>query len=119
MRYIKYLCLIILPLLIFAQDTDDEKTAPFFTGDGDRSVLRQGCVLAISGDSINFEERWVHPSPTGVVMSSEDGEVISFKELRPPFWAEVSYYRKGPRVYLKTLHFLKQLEYSAEGYIIQ
>ena len=123
MKLIKYI-FIILPVFLFAQRTDktpiagDVKTI-VVDDNYDWSVeAEQGCVLAINGDSINFEEQWMHFAPEGTAFISKENTTLSFESLEPPFWAEVSFCAKGSRIYVKSLRFLKQFEYDAEGYII-
>jgi len=115
---IKYLYLILLPLLILAQST--KKILPISSEEEyDWSVSdKNGMVLRVSGDSIDYEEKWMHIPAQGVSITSKTNEPIQLENLRPPFEVIVSFYGKNGRVYIKSLQFLRQFAYDAEGMII-
>ncbi len=115
MKLIKYI-FIIFPVLVCAQEVDK---AAIFTGSYDWFVKDvEGCVLAIGSDAINFEEQWMRFSPTGVPFMSRENAQLSMGDLRPPFWAEVSYYKQGSFIYIASVRFLKQFRYDKTGKII-
>ena len=107
---------IILPILVSAQSA---QRAAISRIDCDWLVEnRQGCVLAIRDNEINFEEQWMHYSPAGVIITSREHANVSIEALRPPFWAEVSFYGKGRNTYIISLRFLDQLKYDEAGHIV-
>jgi hypothetical protein len=115
MKFVKYM-LIILPMVIFAQETDMEA---LLTESYDWAVNDvQGIVLAVTPNEINFDEQWLRILPAGLGVESDHATPLTYAELRPPFWAEVSYFKRGQRVYISSLRFLKQLEYNDTGEII-
>jgi len=123
MKYVKYVYLILLPLLIYAQATDKAealKKADISIENCDWCIVdQQGIVLAISGDSINFEEKWLHPVPAGLILTAKSDAQITIQSLEPPFLARVSLFGKGKRTYLSELHFLKQFKHSRDGMIVE
>ncbi len=115
MKFVKYM-LIILPVVIFAQETDMKalKTESY-----DWAVKDvQGIVLEVTPDAINFDEQWLRILPAGLGVASDQATPLTYADLRPPFWAEVSYFKRGTRVYISSLRFLKQLEYNDRGEIV-
>lgn len=115
MKFAKYM-LIILPMVIFAQETDMEA---LLTESYDWAVNDvQGIVLAVTPDSINFDEQWLRILPAGLSVASDHATRLTYAKLRPPFWAEISYFKRGPRVYISSLRFLKQLGYNDRSEII-
>ena len=116
----KYLYLILLPLLVFAQDVD--KFEPESSTDVSCDWLidgKQGIVLEIHRDAMNFDEQLMYFDPSGVAVSSNEGNKISLNELEAPFMAEIVCYGTGGRTYVKSVRFLKQFSYDATGYIIE
>lgn len=108
--------LIILPILMSAQSAQRAAVSKI---DCDWLVEnRQGCVLGIRDNEINFEEQWMRFSPTGVMVTSEEYAHVSLANLRTPFWAEVSYYGKGRTAYIISLRFLDQFTYDEAGHIV-
>lgn len=121
MKYAKYLCLFILLLSLLAH-ADENKRVPLKKNiqiDGSREHLR-GCVLAIEGNKVNFEESWMPLAPDGVVISAPNSEenIDSFDDLRAPFYADIDIYWVGDKTYISAIRMLKQFEYSSDGYII-
>ncbi len=116
----KYLYLIFLPLLIFAQDVDRAERAAIPEATYDWSMEdREGCILEIRSDAINFEEQWMYLDPAGVAVSSTGGFELSLNELEPPFTARIFCYGIHGRTYIKSLTFQKQLVYDAAHNIIE
>ncbi len=107
---------IILPILMSAQSA--QRAAISRTEHDWLVENRQGCVLGIRDNEINFEEQWMHYSPTGVTVTSREHATVSIEALRTPFWAEVSYYGKGLNTYIISLRFLDQLKYDEAGHIV-
>ena len=114
MKYAKYM-LIILPLFVVAQEADMRalKAERYDWALNDVP----GIVLAVTPDSINFDEQWLRILPTGLSIASDDAMPRSYAQLHTPFWAEVSYAKSGSRLYVTSMRFIKQLEYNDYGEI--
>jgi len=107
---------IIVPIFVGAQSV---REATLLQKDYDWFVEnRQGCVLEIRENEINFEEQWMRFSATGIQISSREDVRHSIGALQPPFWAEVSFYGTDRRVFIKSIRFLLQLTYDETGHII-
>ena len=116
MKYVKYLILILLPVLVFAQ-TEENAPSMSSRADGMREDIR-GIVIAIDENGVNFNEEVMQLSPDGTTIVSEDDAITDFASLHAPFYAEVDIYWIGDVTYLKSIHVLKQFEYDSEGAII-
>lgn len=107
---------IIVPIFVGSQDVRD---ATFVQKDYDWLVEnRQGCVLEIRENEINFEEQWMRFPATGVQMSSREDARIPIEALQPPFWAEVSFYGRDNRVFIRSIRFLMHMTYDEKGHTI-
>ena len=115
MKYARYM-LIIIPLFVFAQETDMHtlKTEQYDWALNDVP----GIVLAVTPDSINFDEQWLRILPGGLRITSDDAMPRSYAELRTPFQAKVSYAKSGSRLYVTSMRLIKQLEYNNRGEIV-
>jgi hypothetical protein len=112
-----YCLLLVLPLCAFAQ-SDDENSALLLQNFDWLVENSQGSVLAISGDSLNFDEKWMHVVRGVTTITAESESETTLEELRAPCWVEVSYFARGKRLYVRSLRFLRQLEYDEQGSII-
>jgi hypothetical protein len=128
MKYLVSLIIILLfPLSLLAQSRDTDKTerveerSHALEQDYDWKVEDNiGTVMAIDGDSIMYEEQWMIPAPTGLVITGENAdETIGLAMLEAPFRAQVTYYRKGKYIYIEKLQFLEQYKYDSEDNIIE
>jgi hypothetical protein len=114
----KYLYLLIIPALVFGQASVDRMTPTTDSHFSENIEIAEGCVLAIKGTSVNFEEDWMKVAPEGITVISSEGRSISFEKLQAPFWAEISSYYKGKCSYITSLRVLKQYKYDDEGGVI-
>jgi hypothetical protein len=116
MKYLKYM-LIIIPLFIVAQEADLKvlRTERYEWAVNDVP----GIVIAMTPDSINFDEQWLHILPAGLSVASEEAMPRSYAQLRTPFAAEVSYAKSGSRLYITSMRFIKQLEYNDQNEIVE
>ncbi len=106
---------IIVPIFIGSQNARD---AALLQKDYDWLVEnRQGCVLEIRKNEINFEEQWMRFPATGVQISSREDARIPIGVPQLPFWAEVSFYGKDNRVFIRSIRFLMQMTYDEAGHI--
>ena len=116
MKSIKYLLILILPMLIWAQDKKEIIVPSNLTQyDGSMDSL-QGCVLEMKDGLINFEESWMSLAPEGVKITVKDSPKLrSVADLRAPFWAVISTGWIGEKTYIKSIHMLQQFEYGSDG----
>jgi hypothetical protein len=115
MKYAKCI-LIIVPLFVLAQEAD-MKVLKAEQYDWALSDVT-GIVLAVTPDSINFDEQWLRILPTGLSIASDDAMPRSYAQLRTPFQARVSYFKSGSRLYVTSMRFIKQLAYNSRGEIV-
>ncbi len=111
----KYLWLLISLSLVFAQETSK---GAFIIEQDESEIGQVGCVLAIHGDSINFEEAWKPITPEGVMVTTKNNEQMKYSDLQAPFWAKIHKTSKGGKVFVSAIQVLAQFSYDDEGYII-
>jgi hypothetical protein len=106
----------------FAQTavTGPVKDISQFINTADWSVSNaQGLIMAVSGDSLNYEERWIHILPGGATaLSTKEHAPLPLENIQAPCWVEISYFGKGKRVYLESLRLLLQFEYDKDGTVV-
>lgn len=110
-----------LTIAAFAQTTDinPDKNAVRLMETADWSVSNeQGLILAVSGDSLNYEERWIHILPSVTALSTKEHAPLQLENIQAPCWVEISYLGKGKTIYLISLRHLLQFEYDQKGYVI-
>jgi hypothetical protein len=111
----------LLAVVVFAQTTDINpgKDASQLIETADWSIRdQQGLLMKVSGDSLNFEERWIHILPGVTVLSTKEHAPLQLENIQAPCFVEVSYFGKGKRIYLESLRFLLQFKYDDNGYVI-
>jgi hypothetical protein len=119
MKIIRYLLIILLPVLVLSQSEERIDTRPVVEKINWQVDNDQGCIMAIENNSICYEEIWMQTPPGGITITSADtDETLMLSNLTAPFWAEVSFYATDNGIYIKSIRFLKQFEYDSEGYII-
>ena len=112
----KILYLIFLVPLVLLAQTDKME---YLEMNADWKVPSEiGTVIEIKGDSINFEEAWMHIISNRTVIMDKSGASISLEHLRAPCKVEISFFGKGKNKYVTSIRLLKQLEQTADGYII-
>jgi hypothetical protein len=119
MKILKYLLIILLPVLVLSQGEERIDTRPVVEKINWQVDNSQGCVMAIEDNTVCYEEVWMQAPPDGITVTSADtDETLSLSNLTAPFWAEVSYYATDNGIYIKSIRFLKQFEFDSEGNVI-
>ena len=120
MKIIKYLFIILLPVLVLTQSPEkDPATRPVVEQINWQVDNDQGCIMAIENGAFLYEEVWMHAPPGGIAITSADtDENLTVSNLTTPFWAEVSFYATDDGIYIKSIRFLKQFDYDSDGNII-
>jgi hypothetical protein len=110
-----------LAIAAFAQTTKTSpvKDATRLIETADWSVSNeQGLIMEVSGDSLNYEERWIHVLPGVTALNTKEHAPLQLENIQAPCWVEISYFGKGKSIYLESLRFLLQFEYNNEGNVV-
>jgi hypothetical protein len=122
----KKLALILILALPFIAAAADEGHAtitpvtPITTDNLDWIVPHmRGFVIEVSGDSVSFQERWMHLLPGGGAITSKSNQAIDISAIPVPSYGEISYGGKGKEVYIIELHLLTdQLQTNSDGDVL-
>ncbi|MEO0155965.1 MAG: hypothetical protein ABIL07_02500 [candidate division WOR-3 bacterium] len=116
MKFVRLIFILIPVILIAQQETDKYK---YLEENADWMVPSEiGTILEIRGDSINYEEAWMKIIPNKTVITDKSGKVIGIENLQAPCKVEIGFFGKGRHQYVKSIKLLKQLQYTADGYIV-
>jgi len=119
MKILRYLLIILLPVLVLSQGEERIDTRPVVENINWQVDNDQGCIMAIENNTILYEEIYMQAPPGGITITSADtDETLTLSNLTAPFWAEVSFYATDNGVFIKSIRFLKQFEYDSEGNVI-
>ena len=119
MKILRYLLIILLPVLVLTQSEERIDTRPVVEKINWQVDSAQGCIMAIENNTVQYEEVWMQAPPGGITITSADtDETLTLSNLTAPFWAEVSFYATDNGIYIKSIRFLKQFECDSDGYII-
>jgi len=119
MKIIRYLFILLLPVLVLSQGEERIDTRPVIEQINWQVDNDQGCIMAIENNTVLYEEIYMHAPPSGIIITAADtDETLTLSNLTAPFWAEVSFYATENGVYIKSIRFLKQFEYDSDGNVI-
>jgi hypothetical protein len=118
MKYAKYLCFIILPLVIFAQEHSKVVVSHEMYSTSKIDTI-DGCVMAIEGNAVFFEEEWFYLADDGFAVSSENPyNIDDFEDLKAPFWADLGIVTRNSKTYIKSIRLIKQFKYDKDYGIV-
>jgi len=109
----KLALILILALPLFATDGDQSSDIPIViptTGENlDWTVPEsRGLLLEVNGDSLCYEERWMHLLPGSSDIANRSDETIAIDGLRAPCVVDISYGGKGKLVYVIRLRVVTE-----------
>jgi hypothetical protein len=116
------LILIILALPMIARADQHEKTKyePVTADNLAWSVPEShGLLLEVSGDSLCYEEQWMHLLPSSSSVSDRSDEAIEIDRIKAPCLVDISYGGKGGHMYIIKMRILsEQLPRDQNGDIV-
>jgi len=122
MKKLALILILALPFIAAAADEGHPTITPVtpITMDNlDWGTKARGFIMEVSGDSICFEERWMHLLPGGGALTSMSKEPINIPAIPVPSYAEISYGVKGKKAYIIELHILTaQLQTNENGDVL-
>jgi hypothetical protein len=114
------LIILALPMIARADAHERTKYEPVTIDNLDWSVTEaHGLLLEVSGDSLCYEERWMHLVPDGGSVSDKANETIELNLVKAPCMVEISYGGKGRKCYVISMRVIsEQLSRDQNGDIV-
>lgn len=114
------LIILALPAFVRAADNDRSRLEPISAEDLEWTVPEaRGLLLEVSGDSLCFEEYWLHLLPAGAAVSDRTDRTIELDRLPAPCVVDITYGGKAGRHYALRLRVVsEQLPKNVNGDIV-
>jgi hypothetical protein len=111
------LIILALPMIARADEHDKSKFAPVTIDNLEWSIPEShGLLLEVSGDSLCYEEQWMHLLPGSSSVSDRSNEAIEINRIKAPCLVDISYGGRGGHIYIIKMRILtEQLQRDQNG----
>jgi hypothetical protein len=124
MKKLALILILALPFVAAAADEGNATITPVtpITADnlGWTVPESRGLLLEVSGDSLCYEEQWMHLLPGGGALTSKSDESIDLSAIKAPCMVDISYGEMSGRIYIIKMRILsEQLQRDNNGDLVK